>query len=250
MRQPGSRSLVSLVGAALLLPGAGPVRAGDKAKVSTLAACPAWGAEERATPRGLLNEVKRRLPNGTSPALLDFGDVTSLQQQSDARVRTGKDAPIMARERARLRTFTLGDRHVGEGDLVAMTGFLVGKPEANVGESVNCYLRGPSNNDFHIAFGATPQASAREAIVAEMIPQDRPKAWTLGRLRRVAAERRRVLIVGQLMLDSIHAPGDEPRASLWEIHPVTRFLVCTRDANDCDPNRDEQWQPLESTNER
>jgi hypothetical protein len=222
----------------------------DKTKVSSLAACPPWGAEQRGSPHGLLNEVKRHVPNGTTPTLLDFSDVLSLQQQSDARVRTGKDSPITATERAKLRGFAIGDRRAGEGDLVAMVGFVAGKPESNLGESVNCYLHGPDNNDFHIALVRTPHAPRRDGIVAEMIPQDRPKGWTLNRLRKLAGDGRQVLVIGQLSLDSIHQLNEEERASIWEIHPVTKFLVCRRVENDCSPNRDEDWQALESVPDR
>jgi hypothetical protein len=250
MRRLTRRRLPALtVTIALVFSGGLRIAAGDKAKVSTLASCPAWGAETRDTPRGLLNEVKHRVPAQTTPLLLELRDFVALQQQSAARVQTGKDAPIHARERARLRDFIVRDQHASEGDLVALSGFVL-KAEVNVGESVNCYLHGLANNDFHIGVGDTPQAPPRESLVAEMIPQGRQKLWTLGRLRRIAAERRRVMVIGQLMLDSIHKPGDEARASLWEVHPVTMFLVCAATESGCDPGVEGQWRPLESLEER
>jgi len=30
--------------------------------------------------------------------------------------------------------------------------------------------------------------------------------------------------------------------SLWEIHPVTKFLVCRQDR--CDPQAEDDWMPL------
>jgi hypothetical protein len=224
-----------------------------KSKVSTLAACPARGAEQEDTARALLNEIKHRVPSVVPPVFLDFEDIASLQRQADSLVLTGKDSALTSRDRAKLRDLTVRDRKVGEGDLVAMAGFVVGKPEANLGESVNCYLRGPSNNDFHLDLAATLHASPFDAIVVEMIPQNRPSGWTLALLRRLSGEGRQVLVAGQLVLDNIHQPNtgrgaadDPPRASIWEIHPVTRLAVCGRAENDCDPGRDEQWQPLGS----
>lgn len=182
--------------------------------------------------------------------LLDFDDIASLQRQADARVQSGPDAPVTAAERAKLRNLEVRDRRVSEGDLVSMSGFLTGKPKFNVGESVNCYVRGTANNDLHIAYAAAPRAPAHDALVAELIPQDRPKGWTVDRLKKVAADNRRILVVGQLMFDSHHKIRDEPRASLWEIHPVTALLVCQRSDNDCDPMQSAQWTPLEAVTPR
>src|SRR2546428_8615791 len=93
-----------------------PVEAQKGSRVSTLADCPAWGAETRGTPRGLLNEVKRRFPTGSSPVRLDFSDFEMLQQQADARVRSGPDVAFSAAERAKLHGLRVGDRRVSEGD--------------------------------------------------------------------------------------------------------------------------------------
>ena len=37
------------------------------------------------------------------------------------------------------------------------------------------------------------------------------------------------------------------RFSLWEIHPVSQFLVCKRTANNCDIDTDSDWTPLEKS---
>jgi hypothetical protein len=92
----------------------------------------------------------------------------------------------------------------------------------------HCYLRGQANNDFEIRFAQKAHASEKDAIVAEMIPQNRPKEWTLAALRGLANDGRQILIVGQLMFDSHHKIGDSPRFSQWEVHPTTRLLICQR----------------------
>src|SRR5262245_39935343 len=107
------------------------LQAQKKTKVPTLTACPAWGAEERGSTRGVLNEVKHHVPQSTTPILLTFEDIPILQKQADALVKSGPRATVVAKDRAKLRNLTLGDRRVGEGDLVSMVGFLVGKATAN-----------------------------------------------------------------------------------------------------------------------
>jgi hypothetical protein len=230
---------------------------GAKPKVATLAKCPAWGAEQRGSSRALLNEVKHHLPSGTTPVLLAFNDMTPLQQQADARVKSGADANVSAKDRAKLQDLTAGANHVSEGDLVAMSGFIVAKATANAGESANCYLKGPANNDFEFTFAATPTGTPYEGVVGEMIPQNRPKEWTLSRLRKVSEDGRRVLVVGQLMFDTRHVPNprkgtnhESPRFSTWEIHPITKLLVCQEPDGGCDPARADQWQALEAMSER
>ena len=228
-----------------------------KPKALNLAACPAWGAEKRGSSRAALNEVKHRRPAGDTPVLLTFDNLPAMQQQADARVKSGTTAKVSAKERAaKLHDLTAGDRHVGEGDLVVIAGFIVGRSSANPGESANCYLAGANNNDFEFSIAPAAQATAYEGIVGEMIPQGRPREWTLAKLHKLASDGRQVLVAGQLMFDTRHLPNpkkgtnhESPRVSTWEIHPVTKFLVC-RAGTGCDPAREDQWQTLEAMSER
>jgi hypothetical protein len=61
-----------------------------------------------------------------------------------------------------------------------------------------------------------------------------------------------VLVVGGLLYDNEHLVNDDPsqpkggqpkRFSLWEIHPITEFLVCEQ-AGGCDPVARAQWTAL------
>jgi hypothetical protein len=228
-----------------------------KPKPLNLAACPAWGSETKGSSRATLNEVKHRVPPEGTPTSIAFSALTALQQLADARVKSGKDAKVSAKNRAKLRDLEIAGGRVGEGDLVSMAGYMVGKPSVNPGESANCYLPGVSNNDFEFTIAPSADATPYQGIVGEMIPQDRPKAWTLARLRKLAADRRQVVVVGQLMFDTRHLPNprpgtnhESPRFSTWEIHPVTKMLVCSQPKGGCDPSREDQWQPLESTPEK
>src|SRR6185436_1602471 len=108
------------------------------------------------------------------PVRLDLADFVALQREADSRVRSGTDANFSSAQRAKLRALSIGAHTVGEGDLVSVTGDVAGKPGFNAGESVNCYLNGAANNDFEIGIASTPAAPARDAIIVEMIPQNRP----------------------------------------------------------------------------
>jgi hypothetical protein len=245
-----------MVTAGLVLGGA---RAGESAgpKALNLAACPPNGAEKKGSSRAALNEVKHRVPSSTTPIMLDFAELPELQRLADAGVKSGTTAKVSAKERAaKLHGLTVGAHTVGEGDLVAIVGFIVGKASANAGESANCYLKGANNNDFEFSIAPGAKATPYEGIVGEMIPQDRPKDWTLGKLHKLAADGRQVLVAGQLMFDTRHLPNpkkgtnhESPRFSTWEIHPVTKFLVCQKGTG-CDPAQEDQWQPLAAISER
>jgi hypothetical protein len=227
-------------------------------KAASLAACPAWGAENKGSSRAALNEVKKHVPPpGSAPIVLTFADLAPLQLQADARVKSGPGAKVSAKARQTLKGLDAPIGRVGEGDLVAMVGFMVGKPSANPGESANCYLTGVANNDFEFNIAPHPGDTPYDSVVAEMIPQDRPKGWTLARLRKVAADHRQVYVEGQLMFDTRHVPTpkkganhDSPRVSTWEIHPVTKMLVCMQPEGGCDPAQERQWTAFDAVPEK
>jgi Bacterial SH3 domain len=216
-----------------------------------LASCPATGCAALNSPQALINQLKRTVPVGTTALLLGFDDFAHLQQQADSRVGEGKE--LAASDRAQLRGLAVRTGRVSEGDLVSLLGFLVGVPHASRGESVNCNLAGEANNDYHIPFSNDANNSDFQGIVLEMIPQDRPGAWTLGDLTQVETEHRLVMATGGLLYDNLHRvnadpnhpQGGEPRRfSLWEIHPITQFMVCTKMDSSCDPSHAGDWTPL------
>jgi hypothetical protein len=184
--------------------------------------------------------------------VLTWDDFAALQEDADSTV--GEDRELDANDRSRLRSLTVSSGHVSEGDLVQLAGFLVDKPHANTGESVNCDLKGPANNDFHIPFASDADNTEFEGIVVEMIPQSRPDEWNLKMLRKVENERRMVLITGQLLYDNLHrvrtdpeepANGQPARFSLFEIHPITAFSVCLEADKQCDRTDATKWETLE-----
>lgn len=141
---------------------------------------------------------------------------------------------------------------LGEGKLVRMQAYvLFGRQEG--AESVNCeeaVPNDPAYHDIHIELvsnaGETDECSG---VVAEMIPHHRPDSWTADNVEQLAGAQLPVRVTGQLFFDSSHFPcqdgagiGENPRRiSLWEIHPIYNFEVCS--SGDCSDGSG--WEPLD-----
>ena len=63
---------------------------------------------------------------------------------------------------------------------------------------------------------------------------------------------------GQLFYDNEHVVNDEPdhpvggqpkRFSLWEVHPITEFMICKIPKKACDPSDAAIWQHLEDADD-
>ena len=250
--QPGRRGLVRRPQTSERDQHPSATTAGGAACVAELASCPAYGcASGPGTPEGLLNQLKRTVPTGTNAAMLSFADFFRLQQQADNLV--GEDKELSAAERAKLEGLNASNGQISEGELVSLLGYLVATPHPNTGESVNCNLKGEPNNDYHIPFSNDPNNTDFDGIVVEMIPQNRPAAWNVGNLTQVETKRQLVFVSGGLFYDNLHKVNADPsnplsgqphRFSLWEIHPVTQFLVCMKTDNSCDPTLAGDWAPL------
>jgi hypothetical protein len=86
-----------------------------------------------------------------------------------------------------------------------------------------------------------------------MNPQKRPSVWTIDALKEIQAKGAQVWVEGGLSDDNVHYVNadpdnplkDEPdRMSLWEIHPITKFLVCRKDH--CDLKNEKDWLALDA----
>jgi hypothetical protein len=235
--------------------GMSPAAAAKKPCQPTLSQCPQCGCAKENTPDALSNILKHNLAPVGEAKQLSFKDFRALQDQAEKKF-DGKYSTLTKPDRARLRKLKAGEETVGEGDLVELVGYIAVKPEkskphANTsGESVNCRLPKSENNDFHISMAPGPDGSEFEGIVVEMIPQQRDDKWTEDRLKQVQQAHRVVRVRGQLFFDNHHVVNANPqhslsnqpkRMSLWEIHPVTEFDVCTKDKCEADGNG---WKPL------
>lgn len=224
--------------------------------------CPASGCAEEGSAdeaEALLNEMKRGLRmTGTRARLLTFPQLVALQERATELV--GQGPALLPAERAKLRP-------LGEGRLSKVVGFLSNGNrtlEPAGPESVNCRLPDAADNDIHVSISPEAGMDELDGIVVEMTPQARQRlagTWTRARLKRARSEGRRVMAVGQLFYDNKHQVRKRPdrierlknqpkRISLWELHPVTEFYVCTRANNACNPSRTAQWTKLENFPER
>lgn len=115
---------------------------------------------------------------------------------------------------------------------IALVGYLVGAKQSGP-ESCNCH--DPTRRDFHVWIGPEPPRTRAEAkamrarsVVVEPTPagQEAHPNWRLRILRRLAADGARVRISGPAMYDPEHPDQlGKTRATLWEVHPVTRIEV-------------------------
>jgi len=227
-----------------------------KACSASLDACPVRGCAEDGSDEALDNAMKHVRPSSGDAKFLSFQDLDSLQRQADERVGQGPNDST-AEQHAALHDLSVSGGSVSEGDLVRIVAFIPKASDglhANMsGESVNCNLKHEADNDFHIPVVESPADTEFRGIVVEMIPQDRPKTWTLDALKGIQAAPRQVWVEGALFYDKVHfvitdadtAPDGEPqRMSLWEIHPITKFLECTK--QHCDPQRESDWSELKA----
>jgi hypothetical protein len=234
--------------------------------VASLESCPRSGCYKANTPEGWENVLKHHRTSADDFATVTIKDFANLQKQADARFSDANDLGCPSTyanpsKNVRLHCLTklkIQGGSVSEQDPVELIGFLAksesksGPPKANVGgESVNCRLTGTTNNDFHINIVASPSDSEFKGVVVEMIPQDRSDEWVLSKLRAIQKAKLQVRVRGQLMLDNKHRVnadesdpigGQPKRMSLWEIHPVMEFDVCTQ--KKCSDLAG--WVPLES----
>jgi hypothetical protein len=214
----------------------------------SLASCPATGCAIPGNGKARSNEIKHGDPAHPAPTStpieITLATFAELQTAADKVVPQGEYPPPDKREG--LRGLTVEGKQLGEGTIVALTGY-VHEMRAEGPESVNCKIDGVASNDFHISIVADPGADEFHGIVVEMIPQDRPSSWTTHALHDARDHHTQVRIVGPLFYDSKHVVNPGPHAikgqpkrfSLWEIHPVRQFFVCTKPT--CDPASPSDW---------
>jgi hypothetical protein len=107
-------------------------------------------------------------------------------------------------------------------------------------EQTNCGAKGPAEVDWHMYLVEHRGDSVRRSVIVEAGPRVRPAhpAWTLKGLQALLRTDR-VRISGWLLFDPEHfdavdgyvtaqgTPAKKPwRATLWEVHPVTKIEVC------------------------
>jgi hypothetical protein len=121
------------------------------------------------------------------------------------------------------------------------------KAKAEGSESCNCGLSSRDDTDIHLVLvsslpavaddqAAIDQAEAN-SVTAEITPRVRQQGHPKWLHKNVNDyEQKYVRLTGRLMLDTKHIPPNHglKRATNWEVHPVTRFEVCTTTKSQCD----------------
>lgn len=141
---------------------------------------------------------------------------------------------------------------LGEGEYVSYVAFVKDAHYSDVaaGEAVNCNIPGNDTNDIHIVLVQSPGDDECTSTTAEMSPHFRPASWTPQNIMS-ASNGHPIRVKGHLFYDGSHVPcsgtsrPNPKRASLWEVHPVYSFEVCTQTTLvDCQSTTAE-WTPLE-----
>src|SRR5215469_16519540 len=143
---------------------------------------------------------------------------------------------------------------MGEGKYVSYIAFVKDAHYSDVtaGEAVNCNIAGNDTNDIHIVLvqDSGPNVDECTSTTAEMSPHFRPPSWTPENIMKASAGHP-VRVQGHLLYDGSHTPctahsrPNPKRASLWEVHPVYSFDVCSQTTiAECQQSTAE-WTPLE-----
>ena len=127
------------------------------------------------------------------------------------------------------------------GAPVVVEGFLVHRVKVEndgSGESTNCHLLGDNEVDWHIYMTDTAELDdISQAVIVETTPRTRPlHKWKKSDLDNVVNKNTAVRISGWLLYDFEHTGviGTQ-RASVWEVHPITKIEV----------KRNGQWVDLD-----
>ena len=129
--------------------------------------------------------------------------------------------------------------------------------DVSSGEEVNCNIPGNDTNDLHIVLvpdnkgGDLRNVDECTSTTAEMSPHFRPAAWTPDNIMK-ASDGHPIRVRGHLFYDGSHSPctatsrPNPKRASLWEVHPVYSFEVCSKSTiAECESASASEWTPLE-----
>ncbi len=222
------------------------------------------GCSAKAGYDGYLNYLKNQLidPARTPQQFITPADLVALDGQLPEGLAKNNHGDFVKELEA-----------LGDGTVVSLTGYLYYAKKGGT-ESSNCGLTAIEDIDFHIgigpaadflgglASGQKPSAADKshmdtDAVIVEMTPHWRAQYkpnWNLDLLH--GALGRQVRITGQLLVDNEHDDVNDDcaleghgsrcwRASVWEVHPVTRFEVCGTSAA-CTAKDDAGWVDLES----
>ncbi|MBC7933189.1 MAG: hypothetical protein H7Z38_21710 [Rubrivivax sp.] len=191
--------------------------------VRTIDDCPAEGCGRGGD--GPLNTMKNRTTAPSDPEELTLASIRALRQPTRWTLGQERSSISANESRAVVVTAILRDAR------------------ASGSETTNCKLTGRRNNDFHLDLASRRNDPKARAVTAEVTPRVRPDGWTFGKLDALGNRKAFVRVTGWLMLDTQHIRSPLVRSTNWEIHPVTKFEVCTLTVTRC--RAGEGWVNLE-----
>jgi hypothetical protein len=189
-----------------------------------------------------------------------ISDLRSFQAQAAQKGLVATDLP----DRSKL-TVTLNGASIAEGNVVRLVAWVQDAhlSDCAAGEEVNCKISGSAHSDIHIVLVDPAASGGRNqdecsSVTAEMSPHFRPAGWS--QLNKKIPTSNVVRVTGPLFFDNAHVPcrglirvptgpnKDEApfRSSLWEIHPVYDFAVCSNtDPAKCNVADASVWKPYD-----
>jgi hypothetical protein len=238
----GVLSLVTVGGAMpVAAPGVTLTPPCTEAMEEEIPSCPATGCGELGD--ALLNTAKNRFGAVTSPEALTLDKIRAFAKPDTWDTGSPRDSIASI-----------------EGRPVVVMGFLL-KAKREGAESCNCGITGAVNTDIHLVLvSKLPDLDDEDEVIeaeagsvtAEITPRVRQHGhlkWVVKNINDFEGEF--VKITGRMMLDTKHIPQahrlphERPnkrlkRATSWEVHPVSRFEVCTKTVSKC--RRGLGWQ--------
>jgi hypothetical protein len=220
------------------------------------------------------NLAKNNFCLSGTPTTITFDTLEQLQSVASGKeIVFGKKGPTPDRAVLKDLIDNPSGGKLGEGQLVQLTAFVFEARQENA-ESVNCEVKNKAvANDIHISLTPQPMAVPPKgtpaddpsqgnecfSAVAEMSPHFRPTSWNPGAVNDVAEAKLPVRVTGHLFFDSSHepcnvsgpkpvpSPGNPKRMTLWEIHPIYSFEVCTsgKTIEACSADT-AKWVPIET----
>jgi hypothetical protein len=189
-------------------------------------------------PEGQQNMSKNDFCATGTPQQITIADLTNLQTQVEKNPAINFGSENKGTRKKGPTTNRAPLKKLGEDKLVTLKAFVfIARQEG--AESVNCEKNVPDEplfHDIHISLVASTANDECSGVVAEMSPHHRPDVWTQENVEKVSNKKLPVRVTGHLYFDSSHFPcsngqsageGNPKRVSLWEIHPIYKFEVCT-----------------------
>lgn len=168
----------------------------------------------------LTNVRKNRVDVPTTYHTVQWADI--------ARVYFPRDKP-MSKSLTRWPADEIGKIMRFEDIPVSAEGYIERiRPQAGNKESTNCNATKAADTDWHIAFVEKSGDPEESSIVVEITPRSRVKhpAWTQKNLRPWINSGLPVRFSGWLLFDPEHKNHlGRFRQTLWEIHPITRIEI-------------------------